>query len=388
MEALANFAKHTRQSEAECKDLSKLAQKWLAIHTTIAKAQLVYAHVASDYALVNMRTHNPPLTNYMRAGFDVDTFVFVLQNGLESNKPIAVDESMPSFAYFCETLFPKPVGEESWEAYERNDHWKKAAYFLSLSAAQYYPLVEAIYFADKPAAARLQRAEKDEVSDLYTHINRFATDKLKTVPPSPAEIGKIISLIHIEEPRVVVINSAPLPPVAAAYDEQQMECELAFLPVSSDANGSQQQWSAIRKDKFVQEYRKSAGLNATYPPQKIVKQMILSSLGFKGNEPVCASLLSQHQKEFAQVNPAAWSELMSAVTCFDSNPASLLDAKRPALIAYAPLASSLDPHVFLHNVLTLYYAARTEPISDRAKIRYLKAFPTVDENIINTLVKL
>ncbi len=392
MDVLHKFANHTRQSYDEAKDVSKLAQKWLAVHTTLVQAPLVYAHIASDYALLNLRTHSPPLSHYARAGMDVDAFVYCVKNGLKSNKPIDA-KAAPVFAQFCDSLFPKPVGEEAWEKYERSDHWKKAAYFLALNASQpshFYPMVEAIYFEDRPLIARASRAEKDEVADLFTRINRFSR------MPAPVEIASLISQISIEHNVIVNKTIDAKATATTSSDSEEAEGPLIIAEAEQDQLQlavskveSKQTWNDIRKDAFIQDYRKRAGLSATVPPQKLVKQMVLSLLGFKGTEPVCASLLLQHQDEFVQVTPDAWPTLAAALMCFEKDPVKLLDAKRPALVAYAQLASSLDSRVFLNDVLTLYHnQQQLASISDRPSIKYLKAFPRVDECIINTLVNL
>jgi len=52
-EVLTKFAIHTRQPKDE--SVSKLAQKWLAVHMQIAPVEMIYSFISNDYKVINIR---------------------------------------------------------------------------------------------------------------------------------------------------------------------------------------------------------------------------------------------------------------------------------------------------------------------------------------------
>ncbi len=405
---LFKFAAHTRQSDEEASDLTKLAQKWLAVHTCIASAPLVYSRIASDYALMELRTHNPPLHSYTRTGFDVPTFVAVLKNGLESNEPLDAAAIGPSFSQFCAALFPKPVGEEAWEPYRRRDHWKKAAYFLAAQQRhQLYALVEAIYFADKTDAEKASRVERDTAADLATLVTKYSTQHLKAI--APEELGNLISKVKM--PPVVVVNTTAdsieggYHSTIAEYDSDADHIDAAAAaedsgvriqfsaPFSSSTKEEGRVWDEVRRNDRIQDYRKRAGLNAIFSPQKLAKQVVLSVLGFKGTEPECAPLLAVHQTEFAAaptgLEESDWRLLMDSLKALPGDPAQLMNVSSPALIAFYREVPKENAHDFLESMVRFHAGEdKAENVDSRFKKRYLQLHPQVDESILKTIVLL
>jgi len=127
----SDFAQHTRQPHGE--SLTNLAKKYLAVHCSLAPMPLVYAHVADDYALLELRTHQPNIHHYSQVGsFQPDLFVKIMRDGYAHLRgPINV-EHRPSLSYFMDTLFPQPGGAEEWQAWhDDQDNWKKRALFMA-----------------------------------------------------------------------------------------------------------------------------------------------------------------------------------------------------------------------------------------------------------------
>jgi hypothetical protein len=393
----ADFCLHTRQSEEDAANESKVAQKWLAVHATLAPSPLVYAHVASDYALVNLRTHNPPLHAYTRAPINVEAFVFVTKHGFSKVKPSVISARMPSFLQFCQELFPRPVGEELWEEHYRGDTWKPMAYFLALNAsnrADFYPLVEAIYTADLP---KVCIGDKDAAADLYTRIVR-----LKIVTPTAEELGQLLTLVDLKEApvhvdqkdEIIQVNQVQDPIMAENPSQQNLVQErLAFAPMAAASAMDSVSWEDIRRNPFVQTYRKNAGLAVTYSPQKLVKQMILSRIGLNGKEPVCASLLGTHQTKFPVSSAnltAEWSFLMDCIDAFETDPGTLMNIASPSLVAFSQgVFVKPTTRGFLRQILSAYVGQSSSTDSEQRRLlRFLKAHPQLDKSIINTIVKL
>jgi len=98
-----------------------------------------------------LRTHNPPLSNYVKANIDIPTFLYLMKNGYESELPYLGKEiEGPRIKEFRDNLFPKLVGEEAWIAYERKDkHWRERSYFMTAALCikdrpQFYSLINSI----------------------------------------------------------------------------------------------------------------------------------------------------------------------------------------------------------------------------------------------------
>lgn len=377
------FAKHTRQSEDEMRDVTKLSQKWLAVHT----APLVYAQIAGDYALLALRTHSPPLQSYALSGFDVPTFVAVLKTGLESNEPIDADAVGPAFAQFCAALFPTPVAEEKWEKYTRRDHWKRAGYFLAAQRpTQFYPLAQAVYFSDI-AHSQATRAQLDDMADLATRITRYTLQHMQSV--SPKELGNLIALVQM--PTVVVINQPAAPssePIGCEEEEEeeyqqqeQIESSCISFVSSSIPNEEEQQPMAAA---VVKEYRLGAGLNVTVSPVRLAKQMVLAALGRTGKEPECEHLLTKHQESFASVSAhTEWDKVLALATMSDPTP--FLSLSDPALNDFFRARPSENARDFLRDVVRFRIGNDTG-VDLRFKKRHLKMYPNVPESVIKAII--
>jgi hypothetical protein len=382
------FAKHTRQSEDEMRDVTKLAQKWLAVHT----APLVYAQIAGDYALLALRTHSPPLQSYALSGFDVPTFVAVLKTGLESNEPIDADAVGPAFAQFCAALFPTPAAEEKWEKYTRRDHWKRAGYFLAAQRpTQFYPLAQAVYFSDI-AQSQATRAQLDDMADLATRITRYTAQHMQSV--SPKELGNLIALVQM--PTVVVINQpAAVPSSSAAevgsdaeddYQQHYQQNVEGFCIHFGSSPVPIEQQQLVGLATAVKDYRIGAGLNVTVSTARLAKQMVLSALGLCGKEPECEVLLTKHQEVFTPVQreQTDWEKVVTLATTGDPTPHLVLSD--PALNDFCHAKPSDNARDFLRDVVRFRLGQEVEGIDSRFKKRHLKMYPNVPESVIKAII--
>lgn len=377
MDGLQKFANHTRHRTPRDGDLTMLGRKWLVTHVAPASPQ-TYAYVASDYNLVEARTHSPPLASYAESSHpvDVDTFVWLTKNGYPANRPLTLEEEQqwPSLAQFRDTLWPKPVDEEAWQPFERKDHWKERAYFLAAAGAcknrpQFHALVEKIYTEDN-------NANSDAVSDLYTRI-------LRAIPtPSAFELGTLIGnldLQHLQEGG---------PSCEAARQEYLAEKEvdapaavIEQQPIVLDIGSSldEQQQRDVIEDASVLFFRQRELIPPTFATHKVIQQMLLTHLG----EPVPSHLLSSLQRRTNRqpmgpvtLGEAVWNWLGS--------------------IPSEQLAAHLD---LTCPQLQSYYFGRQEgagqPITPQALIqgviqsdRHRKLWPKIEPSILETIKKI
>lgn len=313
MEGLQRFANHTRHRTPRDGDLTTLGRKWMVAHVAPASPE-TYAFVAEDYALVRAKTHSPPLESYAESSHpvDVDTFVWLAKNGYPAARPLTLEEEQqwPALAQFRDTLWPAPVDEETWQPFERRDHWKERAYFLAAAGAcknkpQFHALVERIATAEPNGSAEtptnLETATPDGVADLYTRILRVIPD----CTPSAQEIGTLIAALDLHH----LDNEQGGPSCEAARQEylaekhQQEEQRKVNVPIerpivllvnSSSSNTSSPEATAlaVAEDESVTAFRQRELIPPTFPTHKVMQQMLLTHLG----QQVPSHLLSSVQR--------------------------------------------------------------------------------------------
>lgn len=309
MEELQRFGVHTRQRKAT---LSELGRKWLALHS--GGGAPAYALVASDWALMEARTHSPPFKNYLEPvnrAVDPAAFVWITKNGFADATPLSETQGRewPRLAQMCETLWPRPVGEEAWEAWERRDHWKDRAYFLatmgSRARPQFYGMVDAIY--------REGRAPSDQdheaVADLYTKLQRYGA--IEAHWPTAREIGSLIATLNLDH----VDTGADCVNARAAYLEEKRKQEAeakaaarveetveSAAPIALEAEPIQLGIKPIVPENTSDaRFQAHAGLAAfrrrhlippTFEARNVAKQMVLASVG----APVPTHLMAAAQR--------------------------------------------------------------------------------------------
>lgn len=363
MDALQRFAAHTRHRPAST-SLTALARKWLTLH--VAPQPETYVHVASDYNLLQARTHSPALSSYGDPARAVDTeaFVWITKNGYPQDRPLTLEEEQqwPALAQFRDTFWPSPVGQEAWEPFQRRDHWKERAYFLATlsdhmrNRAQFHALVDAIYRDGLEANADVD--VKDAVSDLYTGLVRYATADAG-VRPTVREMGTLLAALNLDHIDKDVCDLGLMAPLveteletavdAAASVEEQVPVQNIVLVTSETTPVLDE--ATLRHHPDVEAFRRRELLPPTFPVRKVLQQMWLCHLGVQ----VPADLLSAAQRRR------------------DAQPERLevLPEIAHALLDTVPLAAELDLNA---PELQRYYFGRPDgaagqPISAAALVR-------------------
>lgn len=389
---LAAFAKHTRHSLQD-ESPSKLAQKWLALHVQSAPAALVYTHLAPDYALVNLRTFDPPLSAYTaNAAPDPATFVYIMKNGYPRTTPIV------EFGAFRDEHFPKPVGQEAWVDYRRDTHWKERAYYMAVQCGTPYALVEAIHYEDVvPPNTPASYVHKDHVAAMYARLTRHARLYPAQAYGIVDEIGALIKQIALpataelaiqEEQSVQGVGDRGPPSVnnmtdaTNATDESIINMKMDF---SAELVSPRQ---PLPVDCSV--YRKAACLPPSFQTTKLIKQMILARVG--ADAAGAASILGRWQKELAPrstVDDATWAALETHIVV---NPAATSDLDTPALremhVALYRKQYQKPGSVseFVRAALAVY--AKDAALRTEAEAAYVKKYPIPDPSLIKAVVNL
>lgn len=322
MEGLQRFANHTRHRAARDGDLTQLARKWMVTHVA-PTSPATYAFVANDYALVEARTHSPPLASYADRlhPVDVETFVWTAKNGYPANRPLTLEEEQqwPALAQFRDTLWPKPVDQEAWQPFERNDHWKERAYFLAAAGAckdrpQFHALVQAIYSeplgsvtteTTEPKGSGGSGSSVDQISNLYTRILRVLPE------PSAYELGTLIAALDLGEqqggPSCEIARQEYLEEKQeAAAVEPVIEKEIPVILVNKDATQQEQQQHVSFEDAAIIAFRQRELIPPTFSKQKVIQQMLLTHLGVA----VPSHLLASAQRRMSRqpMGPVSLSE--------------------------------------------------------------------------------
>lgn len=380
------FAKHTKQSEEDIANVSKLAQKYIAVHVTLAPTPLVYNCIASDYKLLELRTHNPPLEHYQQESIDVPTFVHITKNGFQNlHENIENENKWQFYSFFKETVFPKPVGEEAWKSYYKPDLWKERAYFLALNCnnkAQFGSLIRAIH-----AENATEPVDKEMANQLISKLIEFTKDtKHILVNIDPTEIGEMIAQIRLEQTHQDVLDvgcgvcgGGGDKKVVDSDDEEPVqtnspiEVEAKLELVASGA--PTKTWEELRKTEAVEAYRKKSLLNATFAPNKIGRQVLLASIGFSGTEPTVKHLLGTYQKKFETLPvPVDASVFVEALDV------SQIDTQAPDLIAFDKMHGPFENE---RAFVAAYLKVHQEK---DVKNAFLKKYPKLNESIIKVVV--
>lgn len=384
---LAAFAKHTRQSEEDAANISKLAQKYIAVHVTLAPTPLVYNCIASDYKLLELRTHNPPLQHYQQESMDVPTFVHITKNGFQNlHESIEHENKWQFYSFFKETVFPKPVGEEAWKSYHKPDLWKERAYFLALNCnnkAQFGTLIRAIH------AENNDNVDKDMANQLISKLSQFTRDNTHIlVNIDPTEIGEMIAQIQLKEEAAEQVQEIGCNSCGGCKKKEEDEEEEEMMPMKEEvvaekldlveAGPPTKTWDELRKSEVVEAYRKKTLLNATFSATKIGKQVILSNIGFSGTEPAVKHLLGTYQKKFESATAGGSIDMEQFAQALDLS-MNQIDAEAPDLIAFnkahGPFA---DQRAFVAAYLKVHQ-------EKDAKNAFLKKYPKVNESIIKVV---
>jgi hypothetical protein len=377
-ETLSNFARHTQQSEKQAENASLIAQKYLALHSKLAPVGVIYPYIASDYLLMCLKTHSPPLNAYSdeHTMVDIPTFCHLMQTGYPKGPVQASPNS--ALAHFQDNVMPKPVGEEQWVNYERDNHWKDRAYFLSLNYknhAAFHDLVQTI------------AGNTAEGDAMYQKLLNY------TLPASISakEIASLIKELKISNVEVDPQGTAPIPTRTVAKPHETHGDLPTKSPIVFVANKQSEEaprlWSDIGQDEHVQDYRRRANLSASYSPKKLVKQMILSSIGVPATsaESLVPKNVPLSDATFPAVSAEAWPVLMNAVESMDAEKHALNPAS-PALCEILP-GGPADAVSTIQTMLTLYHpSCELKTMDEGTKMQFMKSYPQIDESIIKSII--
>lgn len=409
MEELQRFGVHTRQRKAT---LTELGRKWMALHS--GGGAPAYALVASDWALMEARTHSPPLQSYLdpvNRGVDPASFVWIAKNGYAHAKPLSEDEARqwPHLAQMCETLWPTPVDAEAWQAWERRDHWKERAYFLatmgSRARPQFYKLVEAIY-ADGRAEPSTDR---DAVAELHAKLQRYAANSAHW--PSAQELGSLISTLDldhvtagadcVEARRLYLEEKKRKEAEEAARVEATVEnaapvaLEREPIPLVAKAGAAA---AAPTDDTKLQlhaglaDFRRRHLIPPMFEVRAAAKQAVLASMG----AAVPSSLMASAQRRAlgttvtpvpGQVDAALVDALLEGVS--HEQLVQHLNLVSPALQTYfwsQKDCASLTAHDLVGRLIAEYAGPQGD--APAAAEGFRKAYPTPDESLIKTIIHL
>jgi len=353
-DVLSKFARNTRMSVSECGNLTKVAQKWLTLHVNVVPVEQVYSSIASDYRVMRMRTHSPPLHAYSNQNGDIDipTFLFVTSHA------DAVKTDTPGFEAFKDCVLPRPVGEEAWHALERADQWKEVAYYLALNATkrpQFGALIESIYHYPKTAWLP---TENNEPHRIYDAMQKFNADELIA-----SDIDDIISQIELSNDALditpvtnnVVVKVEPIPEINESVST-------ISLTAPSSANTT---LDGLRPS--MEAYRRRAGLIATFDTQKLAKQMIYATMGCTVHQ-IPPNVLARYQDELMPITDSVERNVaLEALDAFTNVPAfDPNKSVRGKVFATILKKDQWEPREFLKHVV-----CAGQYMNERASTRYM-----------------
>jgi hypothetical protein len=286
---------------------------------------------------------------------DIPTFVYVMK----TTDGVA-GVNTPVFDHFQETVFPRPVGEEYWKTVAHKNAWKEKAAFLALNfkaRPNFFKVIEALY--------------PPSVSDVYSRVRDYAVGQ-HAQEDIAHDMGVLISQVRVPATEMVIMSkdrqAVPLEVKATLQEEEEPRISKNVLVLSEDS--ATKKWENLLPR--MEAYRKRAGLNATFPPSKIAKQMIYAAMG----TPLSAippSVMGPYQKT---LTPLLGEEeraiAMDAIDAFASIP--MHDANEsPYLVAFATLAKN---HNWKSRHLLKQAISVEGALDSRACARLKKGFPT------------
>lgn len=415
---LDKFARHTRQSPDEHADLTRLARKWMTLHTArAAEAPRLYSWIGNDYAWLAARTQNPPLAQYAETNIHVPTFVWIAQHGHDMHDARRmVDEDVgPQYRAFCNSLFPQPANQEPWQRYTGNAHWKPRAYYMALrchARPQFRTLVEAIHNADLPAEVVQTQANKDAVTDLFStminHVARNCGGVFPTADDSTEMGAKLIGgldLSHIEcatcGGRDKGASSSSSSDNESGGEESGGFQELgAQAPLVFSPHKEVPPQASAEHHAVIHGYRKRAGLPATFPVAKVVKQMVLAGVGQAAGAPPPAEIAARMQDKLAPLaDHDEWQIALVALSAFpeaqghvDALHAAAAEPNSSLREMHTHLAGEPSTRELVCAMLNVYGGTHLEaelPAAERAwRTRFRKKYPVIQESVIKVLLSL
>lgn len=275
------FASHLRL-DRERFALTDVARKYLALGTNVVPTQWVYDAISSDYALLALKTHNPPLGEYAdprAAPVDVVTFAEIVKHGFDAKKNAKLIESAAEFARFKDSaLAPAKPGQEQerWVEAARTDKWKDVALYLGLNYKEHTQF----------DALLKQITGQQDVSDLRKRMRAYKPDDKRALA---AEMGQFIAAVELADSFVESVESATAPAGPVADSKQSLSIPPALRAGGMEttpskniaftaATPSDETKSVASLKSAMEAYRKRAGLGVIVDTKRVAHQMVCSAL--------------------------------------------------------------------------------------------------------------
>lgn len=263
--------------------LSELAHKYLALGTNIVETRWVYDAVASDYALLSLKTYNPPLQEYAHpraAPLDVATFVALIEAGYSDKSK---RDNLKEFERFVDEVVQRKSAHkgERWVDACRADKWRDVATFLALNYME-HPKLDALLKATW---------SNNDVSELRKRMRSFkCADKRQLA----REMASLISSLELNDAFVDAYESVN----ATDSKPTEKQADIVYEAVSKTIQWEPTHPLDVKETietfkPHTEAYRKRACVGATVDCKRIAQQMICASLPLENADFV---LLRSQQK--------------------------------------------------------------------------------------------
>ena len=280
---LREFAIHIGAPYETATDVALVARKYLALCVSAVPVRAAYAHVDSDYELLELRLAAAPLAAYGEGAthINVPTVVYAFKSGYS--------EAMCDNPLVAAFAAAQPIRTRVEE------RWKDAAYVYALVAAkktpQFYSLVEAIY-NDTSHHHRT-------FADVYEHLKRFS------FKASANDIGNLIATLRVEfsaatDDDEATIVESPLVMEDGSISRTGTAIVARYVSVT-DSPQAAQPLAELRTQ--LEPYRKRALLPPLTPLTQVAAQVLLASVGASLQDAPPPNILHRNQRTLTPVLP-------------------------------------------------------------------------------------
>lgn len=362
---LDTFTSHLRL-DRERYTLTDVARKYVALGVNVVPTQWVYDVVASDYALLALKTHNPPLNEYAdprAAPLDVATFSEIIKNGFDAKRSAALLESAAEFQAFVDSVvFPPPQAggkqKEKWIEASRTDKWKDVALFLSQN-----------YKEHTQFDALLKRiTDQKDVSDLRKRMRAYKpTDKRVLA----VEMGRFIASLQlndvfVEHVEAAVAASTTTPTKADTMNDSVVVAADATTNKPFTFTEADALFSLCAFKTQMEDYRKRAGLGVIVEPKRIAHQMFCAAIC----QAIPTELLLRSQQRLEPIKGEAETNLVLDIAQTDAFDTKRLEEALPLSRRAQCVAQACNKWTWSARVLVSYVIDPKSHMSQREYARF------------------
>jgi hypothetical protein len=354
------FAKHLKIRDVEdATALTTVAQKYLALGVNVVPTQRVYDAICTDYTLLAMRTHYPPLSAYSEpksAPFDPLTFTEIIKQGFDSKKQTKLIENSIEFNRFVDLITARTQDQERWVDACRQDKWKDVALYLGLN------------YKENPCFYRLLKtiAEQDDVSTLN---KRLLTYQPKDVNALGREMTAFIQSINLPAAFCDEILFASVDhPQKERLEEKSIEEEVSKEKVLKLNHNKDISHKVDDLRENLESYRKRAGLPAVVDSKRVAQQMVYSSLG----ESIPSNLLTRTQKALTPIENEQEKNLVLDIIESDAFDATSLEEALSLSEKAAKMVRVTGKYEWDARELLQYCVAPEQYLDERTLARFNK----------------